>query len=242
MQFGMPLASAETFIGSQTGYNIFVYLRMNKDAAQDLLSEGWTSAPWSKGAWKGANLMLILNETYAEFDTARKSVRDAGCLSKLVITWGRSEEVKWRIFVPSQFATDNINLRFGAAPTIAAIRREMSRESDGTQYPTVTECWMVEADGGLLSFEMTFDARKPRFSKPTGRTANPDDPDAPMRIFRIEQLSYMIYGQNGIDTVESVKLTNSIPELMPLLDGTEDILAIRILPVKMTDRTDRYEP
>ncbi len=48
----------------------------------------------------------------------------------------------------------------------------------------------------------------------------------------------MIYGQNGIDTVESVKLTNSIPELMPLLDGTEEILAIRILPVKMLDRYD----
>ncbi len=49
----------------------------------------------------------------------------------------------------------------------------------------------------------------------------------------------MIYGLNGVDTVESVKLTNSIPALMALFDGTEEILAIRILPVKMTDR---YEP
>ena len=230
--------AAETFVGSHTGFNIFVYLKVEEEAAQDLLSEGWTTAPWSKGAWKGANLMLIFNETHAEFDASRKPVRDAGYLSNTVITWGRSEEVKWRIFVPYQFATDNITLRSGAAPTMAAIRREMSRVSDAMQYPTGTERWTVEADGGLLSFEMTFDARRARFSKQSGRTANPNDPDGPRRIFRIEQLSYMIYGQNGIDTVESVTLTKSIPELMPLLDGTEEILAIRILPVKITDRYD----
>ena len=135
----MSPAAAETFIGSQTGYNIFVYLKVEEDAAQDLLSEGWTTAPWSKGAWKGANLMLIFNETHAEFNAARKPVRDAGYLSNTVITWGRSEEVKWRIFVPYQFATDSINLRSGAAPTVATIRREMSRVSDGMQYPSGTE-------------------------------------------------------------------------------------------------------
>jgi hypothetical protein len=237
-QFGMSAAAAETFTGSQTGFNIFVYLKVNEDAAQDLLSEGWTTAPWPKGAWKGANLMLIFNEAHAEFDAARKPVRDGGYLSNLVITWGRSQEVKWRIFIPYRFATDKLGPRSGVAPTMAAIRREMSRVSDGTQHPSGTERWTVEAQGGLLSFEMNFDARKPRFSKPSGRTANPDDPDGPSQIFRIEQLSYMIYGQNGIDTVDRVKLTNSIPELMPLLDGTEEILAIRILPVKMVDRFD----
>jgi hypothetical protein len=86
---------------------------------------------------------------------------------------------------------------------------------------------------------MTFDARKPRFSKSKGRTSNPNDADASTQIFRVEQLSYMIYGLNGVDTVEKVKLTNSIPELTPLFDGAEENLAIRILPVKMTER---YKP
>ena len=86
---------------------------------------------------------------------------------------------------------------------------------------------------------MNFDVRKPRFSISSGRIANPAEPDGPGEIFRNEQLSYLIYGLNGVDSVESVKLINSIPELMPLFDGTEEILAIRILPVKMTNR---FEP
>lgn len=232
------LAVAETFVGSTAGYNIFVYLKVNQAAAQDLLSEGWTTAPWSKGAWAGANLMLIFNESFAAHDAARKPLRDGGYLSAVVITWGRSAETKWRIFVPYRFATDTVSPSYGVASTLAAIRREMSRASQGSQHPAVAEHWTVEANGGRLDLELSFNARRPRYSEPSGRVASPDDPDGSTQIFRLKQLSYMVYGQNGIDTVESVKLTNSIPQLMPMLDGSEEILAIRILPVKIAERFD----
>lgn len=87
---------------------------------------------------------------------------------------------------------------------MAEIRREVSRAIDETRYPRISGSRTVEANGGYLSCEVTFDARKPRFSNNAGRIANPDDPDGPGEIRR-----------------------------------TEEIHAIRIVPVKMTNR---YEP
>jgi hypothetical protein len=80
--------------------------------------------------------MLIFNEAYAGFDAKRKVIGDAAYLSNSVITWGRSDKVKWRIFIPYGFATDNLNTNSGTARALAKIQREMSRVSNGMQYPT----------------------------------------------------------------------------------------------------------
>ncbi len=213
-------------------------MRVDPAAAQAQLPKGWTLHPWTKGAWAGANLMLIFSDAHGVFDAERKAVRDAGFLRLWVITWGHSDAVKWRIFVTHDFATDGIASGRGTDRTIVQIRRRMSRESIGSDHPRITETWQVESDAGRLSFDLTYDAVRARFSKQTARVTNPKQPEGPRQIRRIEQLSYMIYGQNGVDTVANVELANTIPELAPLLDGSEEILAIRILPVKKTESFD----
>ena len=227
---------AETPVGSTISDEVFLYMKVNPVAAQALLPDGWTLKPWSKGAWAGANLLIILGETHSDFDGKRKPRRDAGHLNMRMFTWGSNDTVKWRIFQTHSYATDDLRPSQANSRNIARIERTVSRKSRSMRHAAISEDWEIFSGDGLLQLTMTYDARTPRFSTQKGKVSNPDDPDGDRVSFRIEQLSYMIHGLGREGILHSVSLTNSIPALMPLLDGTEEILSIRILPLKMTER------
>jgi hypothetical protein len=89
----LPSPRAETLLGSTVSEEVFLYMKVNPEAAQALLPEGWTLAPWTKGAWAGANLLIILGEIHSDLDPEGKPRRDAGYLNMRLFTWGRSETV-----------------------------------------------------------------------------------------------------------------------------------------------------
>jgi hypothetical protein len=232
----LPSPRAETLLGSTISEEVFLYMKVNPEAAQALLPERWTLAPWTKGAWAGANLLIILGETHSDLDPEGKPRRDTRYLNMRLFTWGRSETVKWRIFNTHRFATDNLTPSSATRVSTAELRRSGSRVSEHLRHAAVSDLWEMAAGGGTLRLQLSYAALTPRFSTQKGKLANPEDPEGVPVSFRIKQLSYMILGLNRPKTVETLELTNSVPALAPLLDGTEEILSIRILPVKMTER------
>ena len=108
--------------------------------------------------------------------------------------------------------------------------------SEHLGHAAVTDLWEMVAEGGTLRVQLSYAALTPRLSTQKGKVANPEDPEGVPVSFRIKQLSYMILGLSRPKTVETLELANSVPALAPLFDGTEEILSIRILPVKMTGR------
>jgi len=232
----LPSPRAETLLGSTVSEEVFLYMKVTPETAQALLPEGWTLAPWTKGAWAGANLLIILGELHSDLDPKGKPRRDTGYLNMRLFCWGRSETVKWRIFNTHRFATDNLTPSSATRVSAAELRRSGSRVSEHLRHAAVTDLWEMAAGGGTLRLQLSYAALTPRFSTQKGKVANPEDPEGVPVSFRIKQLSYMILGLNRPKTVETLELTNSVPALAPLLDGTEEILSIRILPVKMTER------
>ena len=153
-----------------------------------------------------------------------------------LFTWGRNEAVKWRIFNAGRFATDDLTPSSTTRVSMVNMRRSVSRVTESRGHAAVTDHWEIDAESGTLRLEMSYSGLAPRYSTQQGKVVDPDAPEGDPVGFRIKQISYMIQGLNHPNSVSSVDLENSIPDLLPLLDGNEEILSIRILPVKFTER------
>ncbi|MEO1018675.1 MAG: hypothetical protein AAFY56_13435 [Pseudomonadota bacterium] len=238
---------AETLASSLFDFRIYLYLKVKDEAAKALLPSGYSLAPWSGGPFAGTNLMIVFVDQYGRYDLQNKALRDTGFLAASIITWRRNEQagVNWRIFGAHSFQSDDV------VPTdrdriVAKVRREMSCASDGISYGGGSENWSVSvADDQQLEFTMTFDGRAPLFATQEARVTSTTAPDGPRQIRRNEVVSYLLPGPaapesvvEGRDSLRDYRLISTIESLRPFLDGTEQLVSIRIIPTVTSRRFD----
>jgi hypothetical protein len=224
-------ALAETFDSTIADTRTTIGLSVDTDAAQVWLPTNWVVTPVPEGPFAGSNTFIVFIDRLLHLD-AEGNPKGGGAYRMAVVaipaknaSSGESTLFIARVYTPHE----------GAGPyktsAKSTVRRDLALSGSNVAPAGGSDSWAVESEGkGELSFRMVFDPAVPKRVQAEVEPRSPVDPDY-YRIYRYEQLVDVVKSVPAdIDRVPSFELTTTVPELLPMLDGTEQIIGIAFIP------------
>lgn len=228
-------AQAETKIGSTVEARTVVGFAVPQAAAQAWLPEGWTVAPFGGGPLAGANLLLVFIDRHLALDAdgAPEAIPQYRLLA-LVTPASHPDEEDNRIYVTRIYAPDASLNSYGNS-VAADLSRSALHAVEGASPGEGEDSWSVGYDGGTLAFEMRYTGATPGASEGTANPYSSVDADF-YRIYQYRQIVDPVMSvPAGIDRASEVAFSSTLPELVPMFDGSEEMVAILRLPVYTRD-------
>ena len=222
-------ASAETPVGSNVESRIVLALKVQDDAATALLPDGWRALTLPQGPFAGANLIVLFSDRHLGIDPDGKPLDPFASRYSALVAYGISPEADGpRMFVARTYETPPVLGVYGNAVG-AAITRTASLSGEGGGPRTREERWTVEAENGdRIAFELSYEQGRPGWSSGEATPYSSEVPDF-HRIYRYDQLADLAMSVGVSRPLDGeARLEASVP---PLLDGTEVLQAITVIPV-----------
>ena len=236
--FGVQTATAETLIGSNVDSRVLVAMQFDANTVQAMMPDGWTLFPFPGGALAGANSLLIFADRYLGMDAEGKPNDPASYRAIAMASLGKSattDEV--RTFVTRVYATVDGNDPYGNARP-ANISRRAGVESTDSAQPKFTEDWSLHADGGEMSFSLSYTAGPLSWGARESQSYSNVDSNI-HHLNRFEQLSDLAMSAPlGKALDGELELSSSIPELAALFDGKESTIAVIVIPMYVREVFD----
>jgi hypothetical protein len=197
-------------------------------AAQDWLPEGFTLAPFEKGSLAGANLLVIFIDRYVNLDPEGKPA-DPPVYSGVALVNPGIRDDEFRLFVTRVYLTEPSVSPYlntlAATVTRKATRLVIDAAARGNEDWTVTN-----AAGGAIDLRLSYQGAVPGWSEREALPYSSVDPDF-YRIYRYQQIVDLVRSvPTEVDRVNNYAFATSIPEMAPMFDGTEELIAIVNIP------------
>lgn len=222
-------AGAESFVGSNVDTRLTLAFDVSDEAAQAWLPEGWSLTQFPGGPLAGSDLLVIFIDRHVNLDPEDKPSDHPHYRGvALVSPATRGDEM--RLYVTRVYITD-AEVNPYSNSIAAEIGRKATLEGSGNAPPSRSEEWSVEDEaGGTISFRLVHAGGPPGFAALEALPYSNVEPDF-HRIYRYEQVADLVKSAPaGVDRVEDVSFTTTIEELMPMFDGSEEMLAIISVP------------
>ena len=233
LTFLIPFSvSAETPVGSTIESRATLAFKVNDQAAQAMLPEGWKLLTLPKGPLAGANLLVAFIDKYLARDAQGKPLTPYSSRTVAIVNYGVKADVKGpRMFITRVFETPPVVNPYGNS-VAASISRSASLDGPADGEKTHKEKWSVKAkSGGEINLSLSYKPGKPRWksSKATPySTVNPDF----YRIYKYEQLADLAMSKAiGRDLNGVVSFQSTIPELVGVFDKNEKLVGVIAIPV-----------
>ena len=224
-------ASAETPVGSSIENRLMLAFKVNDEAVQSMMPDGWKALTLPQGPLAGTNLILSFIERDLVLDPGGKPAQPHQDRAMAVVAYGVRPDVEGvRVFVTRVFERAPLANTYGNSVE-AEFMHEKSVKVLGGAAPNHAERWVVQSDEGTLEVTLSYDRGTPGWSESEARPYSAANPEF-FRIYRYEQLADLAMS-NGLGKPLSgeVALSSDIGELADALDGSQELQAILVIPV-----------
>lgn len=234
----LPLAApgvAETFVGANIDSRLVIALDVDDAAAQEWLPEGWTLAPLPGGALAGADLLIVMIDQQVGYDAEGNIADPATRRVAVMVHPATGGDDEFRVFVTRSYITS-----IGGDPYKSEVEAAVSREAEMVHVAgeprRSREAWAVSTDDdGTLTVTLDHVVGQPEWSDSEAMPYSAVDPEF-HRIYRIEQLAELVMSAPlGVEIDGAVTVATTIPEIAPMFDGAEQIVAVVSIPVYVRD-------
>ena len=222
--------TAETAMGSNIDSRLLFAFKVSPDQVERQLPEGWRGIGFPKGALKGANFLMVLEDRLLARDAEGKSVSPYTSRAAAFLTLAKGDDGV-RLFVLHLY-TSNPDYD----PFLNAVVSDVTRRSvvDGAANSgrDRSEVWAVKpASGGDLSVTFDFTTGRGNWVSDESRVYSSIDPSV-FRIFRYDQLVDLVMSVPvGKPFSGELAVSSTISELSGVFDGSEELVAILNIPV-----------
>ena len=226
------VAQAETLVGSNVDSRMLIGFKVNADAMQSRVPEGWASIPFPGGPLKGANLLAVLIDRKLERDAEGKPKSPSTSRAMALIGLGKQiggDGV--RLYVYRIYATPQDYDPYGNAVQ-AGISRTTSTEGPANAGRARTEVWTVAPQGGgELGISARFTSGTRSWVSDEARPYSNMNPDF-FRIYRYDQLVDLVTSTPvGKPLTGTFDFSSTVAELADVFDGSQEVVAIMDVPV-----------
>ncbi len=225
-------ASAETYLGSNVDSRVVIAFKVDDKAAQGWLPADWDLTPFPGGPIAGANLLAVLVNSHLVLDPEGNPATPASyrgvALASLAGHEGSDEK---RLFVTRVYVTD-LAINPYKNSVAASVGRSASYKGEPDAPPARTEEWTIGVEsGGEMTISMDYRADSPTWSTSKSFVYSAVEPDF-HRIYRYDQLADLVMSVPlEKKAAGEITFNTSIPELTPMFDGSEEMVAVIAVPV-----------
>lgn len=230
----LPAASAETLVGSNLDSRVVVALRAPRQSAvQSWLPAPWTVEPIPSGPSATANVLVLFVERILSQDPEGKTNPDANTRGVAVGVPARNPETgESALFVIRILAGTP-----GGVPgpyknsVLATVNRQQAARSDGPDRIVGEEAWTArDGEGKTIELSFQYERGTPARMKTEANVRSASDPSI-HRIYRVDQgVDVVRSGPAGIEHVRNLQFRVAVPSLTSVLDGSERVVSVAILP------------
>jgi hypothetical protein len=226
-------AHAETFVGSNIDSRVILGLGAEASEVQKLLPEGWTSVPFPNGPLKGSNLLVSFVDGVLMIDAEGKPLSPASRRAVVLLGLGREDGGDAvRIYVFRIFTSDPESDPYGVN-VAAEISRSNSLTGPAGGGRQSTDAWTMIATGGALSFSLDYTTGKRGWSSSEANSYSAANPDF-YRTYRYDNIIDLVMSTAiGKPIAGEFSLSSSVPELAGIFNGSEEVIAILDVPVRV---------
>lgn len=224
--------NAETPVGSNIDSRVVLAFKVNDQAAQAMIPEGWKLLTLSKGPLAGANLLVAFIDRHLALGPDGKPITPYSGKSLALLNYGVKKGVKGaRMYVTRVYETPPVASDYGNGVQ-ADFSHSASLESriDGTRVSKAS--WNIKPKtGGEISFNLSYITGMPGWKPAEATPYSSVNPDF-HRIYRYEQLADLAMSNAiGRELNGDVSFQTSIPELAGMFDGGEKLVGVLSIPV-----------
>jgi hypothetical protein len=225
-------ARAETSVERSESYRVVMAFRVQTEAAQSRLPEGWMVRATPSGPFQGANAYVVFTERLTE-QSREGGSREGSRYAGIAISAANPAAGKSGMMVVRQLS----NLDGGSTGPYRNTRRAQLRRRTGVEATTDSlgigsEAWEVApADGGSISFSLRFTRSVPIRQERELRGYSATDASIE-RIYKLTEVSEVLYSEaSSVDRTKERRIEIRVPELATLFDGKQQLVGIIVQPL-----------
>lgn len=228
----VPTTRAERSVERSESSRVVIGFRVNPQAAQSLLPEGWSVRPTPSGPMEGANAYLVFTERMTE-QTSEGASREGTRYVAFAIPATSASRAKSGMMVVRQLSNQPSSSTGPYRNTRPAeLARSAAIDAPVASLGTGSERWDVApADGGRIALQIRFAREIPRREQRELRAYSTTDPSIE-RIYKLVEVSDVVYSAAAkLDRLQEKRIEIEIPELRALFDGTQELRSVIVQPL-----------
>jgi hypothetical protein len=226
-------AWAEKYVQATVENRTIFAFKVNAASLQRWVPAPWQVTPVASGPAKDANVNLQFIDRLLDQDGEGKAVSTPTYRNVVLTTAGMNPQTKeagplvLRIYSTSADAVPG----FYKTAVPATVDREQTITASGTALGSVLDRWsMKDGKGGSIDMLLQYQRGTPVRTKVEAKPRSGMDP-AIWRIYRIDMSTDVLRSVHGAtDRVQKFELRIKVPELAPLFDGSEQLIAVTSIP------------
>jgi hypothetical protein len=231
LAFIVPASAQEKLVGTYGEARTALAFNIPDATVQKILPQGWLASPFSAGPAKGANLVVTFMDWLVAQDPDGKPMNTYSHVGLTVPAKQNGTDATVAMVVaglsaPPGYAPGPYG-NFGAAKSIIA--RTLRVDDDGVSR--AEESWQFEGESGdSIQLQLQFVRGTAARSKLEAKVHSAMKPEF-YRIYRIEEAVDVVRSTAiGTDRVQKYLFKASGPRLLPLFNGSEQLISITSFP------------
>ena len=225
-------ARAETLVENNVDSRLNLHFRVADAALKSWVPAPWQISPAPGGPAKDANLTVVLLQRLLVLGPDGKPTPGATHRTvALTVPAKNTQTDESAPMVLRVLTTDPQGVPGPYKNSVkASIRREFMLKGDGAEPGTGSEQWQMQSNGGTLEVQIAYLRGVPSRSQGQTKVFSAVEPTF-FRLYRFDQgVDFVKSVPAGIDRVQSYRFRSTVPELARLFDGTEQLIAVSVIP------------
>ena len=226
------IVHAETPVGSTVESRMLLAFKVNDQAAQTLLPEGWKLLTLPKGPFAGTNLMVSFMDKQLSRGADGKPLDPYSSRSAAILNYGVKAGVKGaRMFVTQVYETPPI-----VNPYENSVSASISRSTSVDDSKNHKDTWSVKPEtGGEINLSLSYQSGKAGWKAAVATPYSNKKSDF-HRIYKYEQVAELLKSKAlGKELKGEISFQSSVPELAGMFDKNEQLIGALAIPVYVRD-------
>jgi hypothetical protein len=225
---------AETLVQSTTDTRVALAMHVGQAEIQKLVPAPWQVVSTPGGPFKGSNFFIVFIDTFFVQDAQGKPDKD-GVTRKVVfaVPVKHAQTGEMASIITGGFTANTQEVPGPYKNFVqATIRREQSYKGVNVEPAAGEDFWEVrDARGVVMELRIHYQQALSSRAKLEQKNYSGALPSF-FRIYRVDQAMDIVKSiPAGINRVQNYQLHMAVPELKKLFDGTEQLVAVAVIPL-----------